>query len=149
MYLASGESHVKNFDATNRRPVNVNWRVLEFGRLLSSALKLSTECHKLRGLFRSVAFRSKAYRGMPTTTLQWTVECQLRGKICPRNATFRAQMCAAEYQGLKMVVWFLAFRGQFKSEAAQSVALDWNTAPAILHQKSPCLKRHIFLQRDF
>jgi hypothetical protein len=37
--------------------------------------------------FRPVAFRSQTYRGMPTPPLQWTAECQLLGKICPRNAT--------------------------------------------------------------
>jgi hypothetical protein len=32
---------------------------------------------------------------------------------------------------------------------ARNLARDWMLAPAILHQQSPCLKRHIILPRDF
>jgi hypothetical protein len=32
---------------------------------------------------------------------------------------------------------------------ARNLARDWIPAPAILHRESPCLKRHIFLPRDF
>jgi hypothetical protein len=39
------------------------------------------------------------------------------------NATFRAQMCAAECHGLKTVVLFVAFHRQFMSGAGQSVAI--------------------------
>jgi hypothetical protein len=36
-----------------------------------------------------LANRSQVDCGMPTTTRQYTVECQLLGKIWPRNATDR------------------------------------------------------------
>jgi hypothetical protein len=32
---------------------------------------------------------------------------------------------------------------------ARSLAMEWNPAPAILHRETACLKRHIFLTRDF
>jgi hypothetical protein len=32
---------------------------------------------------------------------------------------------------------------------ARSLAIEWNPAPAILHRETACLKRHIFLTRDF
>jgi hypothetical protein len=88
---APGEGRAsKIYDATNGRPFDEKWRVLEFSRLLNSALKLSAECHRPRRLFRPVAFSSQTYRGIQTTSLQWTAECQLRDKICLRNATDQA-----------------------------------------------------------
>jgi hypothetical protein len=90
MYLAPEKLHFKNLNTTNRRPVDVKWRFLEFSCLLSSALKLSSKCQRPHGHFRLVTFRSQTYCGMQTTTLQWTVEGQLHSQICPRIATDRA-----------------------------------------------------------
>jgi hypothetical protein len=43
------------------------------------------------------------------------------------------------------VILIVAIRGV----RARSIAKHWNPAPAILHREAPCLKRHIFLKRDF
>jgi hypothetical protein len=50
MYLAPGESRVKIYDATKRRPVNVKWRLLKFSRFLSFALKFSANATNHAGV---------------------------------------------------------------------------------------------------
>jgi hypothetical protein len=32
---------------------------------------------------------------------------------------------------------------------ARGLAMEWNPAPAILHRETSCLKRRIYLKRDF
>jgi hypothetical protein len=48
-------------------------------------------------------------------------------------AKFRAQMCAAECQGLKMVARFVAFRGKFKSGTVRFVAFRSQILPRSWH----------------
>jgi hypothetical protein len=48
-------------------------------------------------------------------------------------AKFRAQMCAAECQGLKTVAGFVAFRGKFKSGTVWSVAFRGQILPRSWH----------------
>jgi hypothetical protein len=69
------ESHAsKIYDVTNRGTVDVKWRVLEFGQLLSSAVKC----------------RGFATTGITSwqTALKWTADCQVprsgcHGKVKP------------------------------------------------------------------
>jgi hypothetical protein len=139
----------KIFYATNRRPVDVKWRVLELSCLLSSTLKLSEECQEPCRHFKSVAFHLQIYGGKLTTTLQWTAECQLSGKICPRNATDRvAQLlnCLRNATNRAAILRPWHFTVHIW---ARNVALDWNPATAILNRESPCLKCRIFLPHNF
>jgi hypothetical protein len=55
--------------------------------LLAFRSPISAECHKPRDRLKPLAFCTQTYCGMPTTTRQLTAECQLLGKIWPRNAT--------------------------------------------------------------
>jgi hypothetical protein len=48
-------------------------------------------------------------------------------------AKFRAQICAAECQGLKTVVRFVAFRGKFNSGTVRSVAFRSQILPRSWH----------------
>jgi hypothetical protein len=48
-------------------------------------------------------------------------------------AKFRAQICAAECQGLKTVVRFVAFHGKFKSGTVQSVTFHGQILPRSWH----------------
>jgi hypothetical protein len=91
----------------------------------------------------------QTYRGMPTTTLQWTAECQLRGKILPRNATDQAALLLNCQRHATIRAAILSLWHPAAHIWAGNVALDWNPAPAILHRESPCLQHHIFLPRDF
>jgi hypothetical protein len=93
---------------------------------------------------------------MPTTTRQYTAECQLLGKIWPRNATDRtvplinfprnATNPATVLSPWHSAIRKLAFRGKIW---ARNLAKDWIPVPAILHQQLPCLLRHNFSTHDF
>jgi hypothetical protein len=93
---------------------------------------LTADCHNRNDI---LANRSHMDCGMPTTTLQYTVECQLLGKIWPRNATNRVTVLSPWHSAVH--IW------------ARNLAKDWIPAPAILHRKPPCLLRHKFLTLDF
>jgi hypothetical protein len=59
--------------------------------------------------------------------------CKMAGAGIQSFAKFRAQMCTAEYQGLKTVARFVAFRGKFKSGTVQSVAFRCQILPRSWH----------------
>jgi hypothetical protein len=87
--------------------------------------------------------------GMPTTTRQYTAECQLLGKIWPRNATDRTVPLlnfprSTTNRATVLSPWHSAVHIW-----ERHLAKDWIPAPAILDREPPCLLRHKFLTRDF
>jgi hypothetical protein len=93
------------------------------------------------------------------TPLKWTADCPVprsgcRGKVKP--VAIRSQIhtssCGNPHNGYSILGNPRSKRGlpQFVAHIwARSLARDWIPAPAILNRESPCLKRHIFLPRDF
>jgi hypothetical protein len=81
--------------------------------------------------------RSELESGMPKA---WTAR---RVRIRPESGGWQSAVrLRADCQAIILIV---ANRGI----GARSLANQWNPAPAILHREAPCLKRRIFLMRDF
>jgi hypothetical protein len=81
--------------------------------------------------------RSELESGMPKA---WTAR---RVRIRPEGGGWQSAVrLRADCQAVILIV---ANRGF----GARSLANQWNPAPAILHREAPCLKRSIFLMRDF
>jgi hypothetical protein len=118
--------------------------------------QISAECHKPHDRLKPLAFHAQTYCGMPTTTRQYTAECQLLGKIWPRNATDQTVLLInfprnATNRGIVLSPWHsavrkLAFRGKIWT---RNLAKDWIPVPPILHRQLPCLLRHKCLPRNF
>jgi hypothetical protein len=91
-----------------------------------------------------LAFRAQTYCGMPATTRQFTAECQLLGKIWPRNATDRTVPLInfppnATNRAIVLSPWHsavqkLAFLGKIW---ARNLAKDWIPVPAIITSPAP------------
>jgi hypothetical protein len=129
MYLAPGESCVKNLWHNKQETFRC--------KMPGTGTQSFAELHR------------QIVRGMPTTTLQWTAECQIRGKFCPRNATDWATPlvnCPRNATNSPAVLcpWHSAAHIW-----ARNVTLDWNPAPAILHRESPCLSVISFCRSTF
>jgi hypothetical protein len=86
---------------------------------------------------------------MPTNTRQYTEECQLLGKIWPRNATDQTVPPVNFPMNATNRVTVLSPWHSVVHIWARNLAKYWIPAPAILHQEPPCLLRHKFLMRDF
>jgi hypothetical protein len=107
---------------------------------------LTADCHNRNNI---LANRSQMDCGMPTTTRQYTAECQLLGKIWPRNATDGTVPLLnfpwnATNRATVLSPWHSAVHIW-----GRNLAKDWIPAPAISHREPPCLLRHKFLTRDF
>jgi hypothetical protein len=94
------------------------------------------------------------------TPLKWTVDCQVPRSCCQgqvKPVAIRSQIhtsvCGNPRDGYSILGNPRCKRRGLPQSAAhiwaRNVARDWIPAPTILHQKSPCLKHHIFLPRDF
>jgi hypothetical protein len=117
--------------------------------------------------FRSFAkFRGQMPRIATTgitswqTALKWTADCQVprsgcRGQVKPVaiHSQIHTSVCGNPRDSYSILGNpHSKRRGLPQSVAhiwARNLARDWIPAPAILHRESPCLKRHIFLTRDF
>jgi hypothetical protein len=98
---------------------------------------------------------------MPQSVLKWNAVCGISCSVCPRNATHRVlplsnwQRNATAAQMFKPL-WHSAFKRTaechnppYTFEHGMYCSIRVKSSPAILHCESPCLKRHIFLTRDF
>jgi hypothetical protein len=94
------------------------------------------------------------------TALKWTADCQVPRSGCPgqvKPVAIRSQIHTSVCGNPRDSYSFLGNPCSKRRRLPQSVAhiwarnfaADWIPAPAILHRESPCLKRHIFLPRDF
>jgi hypothetical protein len=117
--------------------------------------------------FRSFAkFRGQMLRIATTgttswqTSLKWTADCQVPRSGCRsqvKPVAIRTQIhtsvCCNPRNGYCILGNLHSKRCGLPQSAAliwaRNMARDWIPAPAILHRESPCLKRHIFLPRNF
>jgi hypothetical protein len=94
------------------------------------------------------------------TTLKWTADCQVphsgcRGQVKPMaiRSQIHTSVCGNPRDGYSILGNQCSKRHGLPQSAAhiwaRNLVRDWIPAPAILHQESPCLKRHIFLLRHF
>jgi hypothetical protein len=94
------------------------------------------------------------------TALKWTADCQVprsgcRGQVKPVaiRSQIHSSACGNPRDGYSILGNPRSKRRGLPQSAAHiwewNLARDWIPAPAILHRESPCLKRHIFLPRDF
>jgi hypothetical protein len=94
------------------------------------------------------------------TALKWTADCQVPCSGClgqVKSVAIRSQghtsVCGNPRDGYSILGNPRSKRRGLPQSAAhiwaRNLARDWIPAPAILHLESPCLKRHIFLPRDF
>jgi hypothetical protein len=86
-------------------------------------------------------------------TLKWTADCQSARSFWQEYMQ-SGQACRNPFSNMCRGFWQSARRLFYSWHSAahiwaRSLAKDWLPAPTILHQESPCLKRHIFLPRDF
>jgi hypothetical protein len=94
------------------------------------------------------------------TALKWTADCQVmrsgcRGQVKPVaiRSQIHTYVCGNSRDGYSILGNPRSKRRGLPQSAAhiwaRNLARDWIPAPAILNRESPCLKRHIFLPRDF
>jgi hypothetical protein len=94
------------------------------------------------------------------TTLKWTADCQVprsgyRGQVKPVAicSKIHTSVCGNPCDGYSILGNPCSKRCGLPQSAAhiwgRNLARDKIPAPAILHQESPCWKRHIFLLRNF
>jgi hypothetical protein len=94
------------------------------------------------------------------TALKWAADCQVphsgcRGQVKPVaiRSQIQTSVCGNPRDSYSIIGNPCSkHRGLPQSAAhiwVRNLARDWIPAPAILHRESPCLKRHIFLPRDF
>jgi hypothetical protein len=94
------------------------------------------------------------------TALKWTADCQVPDSGCRsqvKPVAIRSQIhysvCGNPRDGYSILGNPHSKRHRLPQSTAhiweRNLARDWIPAPAILHQESPCLKRHTFLPRDF
>jgi hypothetical protein len=81
--------------------------------------------------------RTEFESGLPQA---WTAS-----RVCIRPEGGGWQSAARSRADCQAVILIVAIRGV----RARRLAIEWNPAPAILHREAPCLKRRIFLMRDF
>jgi hypothetical protein len=81
--------------------------------------------------------RTEFESGLPQA---WTTR-----RVCIRPEGGGRQSAARSRADRQAVILIVAICGV----RARSLAIHWNPAPAILHREAPCLKRRIFLMRDF
>jgi hypothetical protein len=118
-----------------------------------SIAKLRTQIHNAvlayRGVFQADCHRENCCTAdcySPRTEFEsglpqaWTAR---RVRIRPEGGGWQsAEPSRADCQAVILIV---AIRGV----RVRSLAIHWNPAPAILQREAPCLKRCIFLMRDF
>jgi hypothetical protein len=137
------------YDISNRRSLDVKWRGLDFTLLLNSALKsltlpwqtacvLSTDCRSENGHTADCQSPKPTFESrLPQV---WTVR---RVHIRSEGGGWQsAVQLRADCQAVILIVAICRIR-------AQTLAIEWNPAPAILHREAPCLTHHRFLTRDF
>jgi hypothetical protein len=121
MYLAPRDWRValKIYDATNRRPVDVKWQV---------PWSNAADCHNRNDILTN---RSQVDCGLPSSALSLPGIHAVRSGLWQSAIKFRVFTVAFR----ATVILFLAIRGLNAADCH--------------NRESPCLKRHIFLPRDF
>jgi hypothetical protein len=137
--LTPRKLRVKNLWLTGT--VDVKWRVLECGHLLSSAVKCRglPQQVKLLGDPLSSGLRIAKFRGQVKPV---AIRSQIHTSVCgiPCDGYSILGNPCSKRRGLPQSAAHIWVR---------NLARKWIAAPAILHRESPCLKPHIFLLRDF
>jgi hypothetical protein len=131
------------------RSLDVKWPRLDSTLLLNSALKFITLYWQIAVFSRRIATkenchtadcysqRSELESGMPKA---WTAR---RVRIRPESGGWQSAVrLRADCQAVILIVANCGI-------GARSLAIQWIPAPAILHREAPCLRRRIFLMRDF
>jgi hypothetical protein len=135
--LISGKSRGKHLWRNKERNCQCKMAGTWIQSLLAFCAPISAECHKPSDCLKPLAFRAQTYCGMPTTTRPLTAECQLLGKIWPRNATDRTFPLLNFPQNAINRATVLSPWHSAVHIWARNLAKDWIPAPAILHREPP------------